>query len=86
MANQIEENHEKMMEESVKAARSASRLLVLCCCIGIVLAFSPEEKNVNREAIKEINALLSVDVGSLLLRGAQNNKEVLDSISKAKSM
>jgi hypothetical protein len=78
--------YQGMVEDSVKAARSASRLLVLCCCIAIVLAFSPEEQNINKAAINEINSLLNTDVGSLLLEGAQENKEVLNTIAKGRAI
>lgn len=73
-------------EEWVKAARSASRLIVLFSCIAIVLAFSPEEKNTYKEAVKEINVLLALDVRPLLMKGAQKNKTVRDNFFRAKSI
>lgn len=73
-------------EESVKAVRSASRLLVLFSCIALVLAFSPEEKNTYKEAVGEINALLALDVQPLLIKGAQENKRVRDNLMRAKSI
>jgi hypothetical protein len=73
-------------EESVKAARSASRLIVLFSCIAIVLAFSPEDKNTYREAVREINALLALDVRPMLMKGAQKNKTVRDNFLRAKSI
>ena len=73
-------------EQSVKAARSASRLLVLFSCIALVLAFSPEEKNIYKEAVKEINTLLSLDVRPLLVKGAQKNRRVRDNLMRAKSI
>lgn len=71
-------------EQSVKAAHSASRLIVLFSCIAIVLAFSPEEKNIYKEAVREINALLTIDMQKLLMKGTQKDKHIRQNFSRAK--
>ncbi|HIJ76294.1 MAG TPA: hypothetical protein HPP81_06210 [Deltaproteobacteria bacterium] len=57
-----------LIQESIRAARFAHRLLIIVSVVALIFAFSPIEDNVYKNAVKELNALLSLDMHELELR------------------
>lgn len=73
-------------EQSIKATRFAHWLLLTVCLAAFVFSFSPIEESIYKKAVNEINALLSLDMRTLQINGAINNKEIHDYYEKINSV
>lgn len=73
-------------EQALKSARFSHRLLLTVCFAGLIFGFSPQERSVYKNAVKELNTLLSLDVRELILNAALENNKFNQSYLKVKSI
>ena len=65
-------------EQSIKATRFAHGILLTVCLAAFVFSFSPIEDSVYSKAVNEINTILSLNLSTLQVNAAKNNKEISD--------